>query len=56
MEVKANKEERGAVGMEVSDESSVVDITADMCNRREGYGDVRCIVYSKEESCENLGA
>lgn len=56
MEVEADKKERGTVGMKVSDESSVVYVAADVCNGRKSYGDVRCVVYSKEESCEDLSA
>lgn len=45
MEIKANKKERGAVGVYVTNKSAVVDVTADVDYRGESYFDVRGVVY-----------
>lgn len=45
MEVNTNEEKRCAVSVHISDESAVVDITADVGNGGKGGGDVRGIVY-----------
>jgi len=45
MEVKADKKERSAVGMYVSNKSAEIDIPADVGNRRKSSGNIRGIVY-----------
>lgn len=45
MEIDANKEERCAVGMYISDESAVVYVSTNVGDGGEGCGDVGGIVY-----------
>lgn len=45
MGVDADKEEGCTVSMYISNESAVVDVSADVCNGRKGCGDIRGIVY-----------
>lgn len=54
MQIDADEEEGGAVGVKVPDESTVVDVSANVADRREGCCDVRGVVYSEEKSCKDL--
>lgn len=48
MEVNTNKKERCSVGVKVSDEPSVIYISADVGYGREGCGDIGSVVHSEE--------
>lgn len=48
MEINTDKEEGCAIGVHVSDQSSVVYISADVGDGREGRSNVRGVVYSKK--------
>lgn len=45
MKINTNEEKGCAVGVHISDESAVVNITADVSNGRKGGGDVGGVVY-----------
>lgn len=55
VKVDADKEEGCAVGVHVSNKSAVVYVSTDVGHGREGGCGVRCVVYCKEKSCNNLG-
>lgn len=45
MEVDADKEYRGTVGVQISDESAICYVSADVCDGGERGGDVGGVVY-----------
>ena len=53
MKVETNEEEGCAVGVHISEESPVVYVSADVCDRGKGSVDASGVVYSEEEaSCD----
>lgn len=54
MYINTDEEKGGAIGMKVSDESAVVDVSTNVADRREGSCDVRGIMYSEKKSCKDL--
>jgi len=52
--VKADKESRCTIGVDVPQEPAIIYILGDVDNRGEGYINVGGIVYSKEKTCGNL--
>ena len=55
MEINADKEERGPVGMHVSNKPSEVYITTDVRYGGKGGEYVGSIVYGEEKACKDLG-
>jgi len=53
VEVDADEEKRATIGVKISKESSVVDVSYDVGDRRKGEIDMWCVVYGKEKAgCE----
>lgn len=48
MHIKADKEERSAVGMHIANKSAIIDVTADVGDGRESCGDIRSVMYCQE--------
>ena len=55
MKVDTDEEEGGTIGVHITNQPAVIYVSANMCDRGEGSGDIGGVVHGQEKASEDLG-